>query len=109
MKHLIALFATLLSLSSYAASVEVISAEYQVENERQEKTLCLTVVRVPESGEILGIVEDIYDCFYAREARRNPENLLDINPRYLREVHPNLLQHLQSQGEPLRFYFSDGE
>ncbi len=105
-----AIISILFSLSSYAVEMDVISAEFQVENELNEKTLCLTVVRVPSTGELVGIVEDIYDCFYARTAKRNPHQPLEVNPKYLSPIQEQgLLDHLQRNDAQLDYYFSDGE
>lgn len=110
MKTLATVIFTLFSLNTFALEVDIISAEYQVENELAEKTLCLTVARVPKTGELLGIVEDIHDCFYARTAKRNPHLPLELDKKYLEPVtNPKLLQHLQRLDTQLTFYFSDGE
>jgi hypothetical protein len=90
--------------------VEVISAEYPVEDHLQNKTLCLTIVRVPKTGRLLGVVENIYDCFYARTAARFPNRALIINTRLLSKVEmPELEYHLQRIDGQLEFYFSEGE
>ncbi len=98
---------TIIAHSAFAMEVEVISSEYQVENEVQERSLCLTMVRVPQNGELLGIVEDITDCFYARSANKSLR--LEIDHRDLRPVHPSLLEHLQRPELAIKFYFSSGE
>jgi hypothetical protein len=71
MKSLITALSFLFSLGTFAFEAQVISTHFKVANELQEKTLCLTILRVRNTGEFLGIVEDIHDCFYAREAKSN--------------------------------------
>lgn len=109
MKNLFTLAIALFAFNSFAMTVDVISADFKVENEIAEKTLCVTVVKVSESGEQFGIVEDIGDCFYARMAKRNPLAPLEINPKSLGPVTSELNDHLQKRATGLEFYFSDGE
>jgi hypothetical protein len=104
----ILLFLTLLfSYSSFAAEVDVLSAEFGVEDEAARPELCLTVVRIPKSGAVIGIVETMYDCFYTRQAKKSPH--LQINLRTLTKPAPTLLSHLQSRDSSLEFLYSDGE
>lgn len=105
MKNLIVVALSLFSLNLFAFEAEVISAEFMVENE-----LCLTIVRVPATGELLGVVEDIRDCFYARLAKKNPHLPLELHDKYLLPLtHKELLQYLQTMDAQLKFYFSEGE
>lgn len=109
MKNFILLFVTLFALNSFGAEVEVISAELGLEDYNQEKTLCLTVVKVPERASLLAVVEDIGDCFYALKAHRG-ESVLDVDLDKLQVIHhPELREHLQKRLTQLEFYFSDGE
>lgn len=113
MKILIALifsFVTFQAFSQTTTEVDVISAEFPVEDFDQRKTLCLTVVRVPKTGKLLGVVEDIQDCFYARMARKSHNHKLQIETKKLQKInHPELREHLQRLDTQLEFYFSDGE
>ncbi len=114
MKNLIILIFFLFAYSAFAANavasteVDVLSAEFGVENEVQEKTLCLTTVRVPANGKLLGIVEDIHDCYYARIGKKN--HTLKLAVKKLKKIDdPNLRDHLQRMDAQLEFYFSDEE
>lgn len=112
MKSLFILLFCLLSVDGFAKTLEVdvLSAEYGVEDHLQKKTLCLTVVRLPSNGELLGVVEDIGDCFYARMAKRSPDHKIRLNVQNLRSLEmPELHDHLQSLDTQLKFLFSDGE
>ncbi len=108
MKTLILTSLVLFSLNSQATEVDVVSAEFGVEDQAQNKTLCLTVVRVPKNGKLLGVVEGIEDCFYARKGKKNPR--LTLNLKSLKPIaETDLLQHLQTLDTQLKFYFSQGE
>lgn len=112
MKNIIILLACLFSLNSFSKTVEVdvLSWEFGVEDQNQEKTLCLTVVRIPETGALLGVVEDIGDCFYARSAKRSSDHKIHLNLKGLREFSIiELREHLQTFDAQLEFLFSDGE
>lgn len=90
--------------------VDVINAEYLVEDEQSNKSLCLTVVRVPRNGNLLGIVESVSDCYYARLANSNPGLPLEIDLSELSPIeHSSLRRHLQKMDSQLKFYFSEGE
>ena len=110
MKNIIILIFCLISFNTFAATteVDVISAEFGVEDYTHRKTLCLTVVRVPKSGSLLGIVESIQDCFIARTAKKN--NRIHLAVKKLKKIdEPEMREHLQRLDTQLEFYFSDGE
>jgi hypothetical protein len=112
MKNIILLIICLFSLNAFSSTteVEIISAEFGVEDYDFRRTLCLTVVKIPKSGALLGVVESIEDCFYARQAKRSPDNRLQLPLKKLtRIVHPEMQEHLQKMDPQLKFYFSDGE
>lgn len=90
--------------------MDVLSADYGVEDHHQKKTLCLTVVRVPATGMLLGVVEGIEDCFYARSARKSPDHKIQIDLKKLKSFTiPALRDHLQTRDAQLKFLFSEGE
>lgn len=110
MKNIIILLFCLISFNTFSATteVDVISAEFGVEDYTQRKSLCLTVVRVPKSGSLLGIVESLEDCFYARTAKKN--NTIHLAVEKLQIIdEPEMREHLQRLDTQLEFYFSDGE
>ena len=107
MKTILLLLALSFSVSSFSAEVDVIDAEFGVEDEAGNPQLCLTVVRLPKTGAVIGIVESLYDCFYTRQAKKNPR--IDINFKGLSKPDSGLLEHLQSRDASLEFLFSDGE
>lgn len=111
MKNIIILLFCLFSYSAFAnVTVDVISAEYPVEDYLNRKTLCLTVVRVPQTGDLLGVVEDIGDCFYARAAKKSRNNKIKLPLNKLAKItDPEMKEHLQRMDTQLKFYFSDGE
>lgn len=111
-KILIHSFILLISLNAHATltEVDVLSADFGVEDNLQNKTLCLTVVRVPKSTRLLGIVETIQDCFFARQAKKAPSHKIKIDLKTLQKLEDfDLRQHLQTLDTQLQFYFSDGE
>ncbi len=112
MKNFLILIAFFLSYQAFAKSteVDVISAEFGVEDHTRSKSLCVTVVRVPQTGALLGVVESIEDCFYARTAKRAQSNLIQMDLSKLQPLSmPALRSHLQSMDGQLKFLFSDGE
>ena len=111
MKNILILILTFICFKSFAGTnVDVLSAEFGVEDESQRKTLCLTVVRIPKTAELVGIVEAIEDCFYARQAKKSPNHRLTINLKDLKPVtHAPLRTHLQTLDTQLKFYISYGE
>lgn len=112
MKNLLILIVCFLSLNTFAKTIEVdvISAEFGVEDHFQKNTLCLTVVRIPSDGSIVGVVEGIHDCFYARSAKKSPDHKihLDLNNLHTFTI-SELHDHLQSLDGQLKFLFSQGE
>ena len=112
MKNIFALILCLLSFQTFAAPslVDVVSTHIGVEDDEQRKSLCLTVIRVPGHNSLVGVVEDIRDCFYARSAKRSLRPQIQMNLPALKEIdHLPLRQHLQKLDTQLEFYFSDGE
>lgn len=107
MKTILLLTALLFSVSSFSAEVDVISAEFGVDDEAGNPELCLTVVRLPKTGAVVGIIESLYDCFYTRQAKKNPR--IDINFKRLSNPESGLREHLQSRDASLEFLYSDGE
>ena len=110
MKNIILFITLVLSFNTFAKPVvvDVISAEFAVEDQNQKKSLCLTVVRVPNSGNLLGLVESIEDCFYTRKAKKAPQLKIDLKT-FKKISMPELESHLQAMDTQLEFYFSDGE
>lgn len=113
MKIFIALLFSFISFQAFSGTfteVDVISAEFPLEDYDQRKTLCLTVVRVPETGKLLGVVESIEDCFYARKARKSQDHKIHLPMKKLQRIeHREMREHLQRLDTQLEFYFSDGE
>ena len=94
-------------LRSFAVEVDVINAEFGLEDEAGNPQLCLTVVRLPKTGAVVGIVESLYDCFYTRQAKKHPR--IQVYFKRLSKPDSGLLQHLQSRDASLEFLYSDGE
>lgn len=101
---------SLVSLNLFAADVDILSSKIGVKDYGNKKSLCLTVVRVPETSSLIGIVESIEDCFYARQAKKSSNHKMELNLKYLKEISDRRMQnHLQTLDAQLKFYFSDGE
>ncbi len=112
MKNIMILLVCLFCWNSFAASVEVdvLSVDFGIEDHLQNKSLCLTVVRVPATGALLGVLEGIHDCFYARTAKRSPNHKIQLDLKKLTAFTiPELQDHLQSIDTQLKFLFSQGE
>lgn len=112
MKNILILIVCLFAYNSFAKTteVDVLSAEFGVEDESLKKSLCLTVIRLPANGELIGVVEHIQDCFYARLARRAQRHTISIELGKLKTFSDTSLErHLQNLDGQLRFLFSEGE
>jgi hypothetical protein len=112
MKNILILIVCLISLDTFAKSIEVdvISTEFGVADHLQNNSLCLTVVRVPADGSLLGVVEGIQDCFYARAAKKSADHKIQIDMNTLRAFSiSELHDHLQTLDGQLKFLFSEGE
>jgi hypothetical protein len=101
MKKTLPLFLALISFNALSAtqSFDVLSTDLGV----HDKTLCLTVLRAQDSS-LIGVVEDIYDCFIARDASHKQRLKLDL--KKLKHIEN---QNLQSYDAQLKFYLSEGD
>lgn len=113
MKNAVILIFCLFAYNAFSApltTVDVISAEFGVEDFDQRKSLCLTVVRIPKDGKLLGVVESIDDCFYARTAKKSIDHKIKLAVGKLQKIdHPEMREHLQRLDTQLEFFYSDGE
>jgi hypothetical protein len=112
MKNLTILIFCLFCFETFAKTIEVdvLKTEIGIEDQNFNKTLCLTVVRVPHNGALLGLVEDIRDCFYARQANKSQDHKLRINLKNFKNLKADALAfHLQKIDTQLMFLFSEGE
>lgn len=111
MRLLIALF--FIVSSAQAAStlkVDVIDAQIGVSDYANAPTLCVITAREVSTGKMLGIVEDITDCFWTRQARRNHSATLEIPRRDFQALAPGeMLQHLQGFDSQLEFLWSNAD
>lgn len=109
--------ATLLLVSATACfaakrtlAIQVINVEIGLNDYTDRPTLCLVVGREVSSGRLVGLIEDIGDCFYARQARRAPEKVLKLPGQYLRPVREQeMLSHLQAFDSQLEFFWSSAD
>lgn len=105
--------AFLLTLSSAFASsleVEVIDTKIAMNDYTNRPTLCLSVVREVNTGKLFGIVEDITDCFYTRQARRSQESTISIPTKMLSSMSDSeMLHHLQAFDSQLEFLWSTAD
>jgi hypothetical protein len=110
MKNILLLIVLPLSLDAFSKPIlmDVLSAEFAVEDQNQNKSLCLTVVRVPKSGDLLGLVESVEDCFYARKAKKAPTLKIDLSA-FKKITMPEFEAHLQARDPQLKFYLSEVE
>lgn len=91
-------------------NVQVINVDIGLNDYADRPTLCLTTAREVETGRLVGVVEDIGDCFYARQANRSPETVLQVPRQYLRPVKTGqMLRHLQAFDSQLEFFWSNAD
>ena len=112
MKNLTILIFCLFCFQSFAQEIEVdiLSTEIGIEDQHFKPSLCLTVVRVPTSGALIGVIEDIRDCFYTRKANKASTSKMKIDLTALKSIKsPALGSHLQKMDSQLEFLFSEGE
>lgn len=111
MKNILFLLVLFSSFSLFAQeyTLRVTAVHIGVQDESGRPTLCLSFLENPE-GEVFGLLEDIHDCFYAREALNSTQGEITLHTRYLTLMDPaRLLNHLQTQYPSIEFYFSSGE
>jgi len=90
--------------------VQVINVDIGLNDYTDRPTLCLVTAREVSSGRLVGLLEDIGDCFYARQARRSPEKNLRIPGADLSPVkEKEMLQHLQAFDSQLEFFWSSAD
>mgnify|MGYP003393581062 CR=1 FL=1 len=90
--------------------VQVINVDIGLNDYTDRPTLCLVTGREVSSGRMVGLLEDIGDCFYARQAKRSPEQVLKLPGRYLSPVkEQEMLQHLQAFDSQLEFFWSNAD
>lgn len=106
-----ALLTLFISISGFAATeVDVLSHEFGFEDINQKKSLCLTVVRFPKNGKVMGILETIEDCYYARLADDSKSQRISINMKDLKKIsNKDMKNYLQTLSGELEFYFSEVE
>lgn len=105
-------FLLLLSVAQAADTVklEVIDAQFNVRDYTDRPSLCVTIVRDLTEGKLLGIVEDVTECYWARQARRNPTHSLEIPRHELQKIQDEDLQvHLQAFDSQLEFLWSSND
>lgn len=111
MRLIIAFF--LITTSAHAAStlkVDVIHTEVGVLDYTDRPTLCVTTAREVSTGKLLGIVEDITDCFWTRQARRTHATTLELPRHAFTPVEAGeMLQHLQGFDSQLEFLWSNAD
>lgn len=91
-------------------NVQVISVEIGLHDYEDRPTLCLTIARELKSGLLVGLIEDITDCFWARQANRSPEKILRLPKNYLSPVKQGqMLNHLQAFDSQLEFFWSNAD
>lgn len=109
------LFIAILLISSAAHSastlkVDVINTEIGVLDYTDRPTLCVTTAREVSTGKLLGIVEDIGDCFWTRQVRRTHASTLELPRHAFTKVEDNeMLTHLQGFDSQLEFLWSNAD
>ncbi len=105
--------ALLLVTKAFAAPMlkaEIIASEIGVEDYQARPTLCVTTVREINSGKLYGIVEDITDCYWTRQARRNPSIILEIPFASFHSTETDEMRtHLQGFDSQLEFLWSNAD
>ena len=112
MFRFIVVFLFLLSVAQAADTMklEVIDTQIGVNDYTDRPTLCITVARDLVDGKLLGIVEDITECFWTRKARRNTSHTLEIPRKELKKLQDEDMQlHLQAFDSQLEFLWSSND
>ncbi len=108
------LIASLLIFSTAQAAavlkVDVIDTQIGVHDYENRPTLCLMTVRDVTNGQLYGIVEDLGDCYWTRQARRNSHNTLELPRHAFKKVSAGeMLIHLQGFDSQLEFLWSNAD
>lgn len=107
---LIALFLTA-SLNTQAAGyirAEVQQVTIGAQDWDGRPTLCVVVVKNAETEEMLGLVEDIYDCYWTRLARQQKVLRVPVDA-FAPMNNAAMLQHLQGLDSQLEFFWSTAD
>lgn len=109
MKQILFSIILLTSFNAFSfVEVDVLSTEVGVEDYSQRKALCLTIVRIPKNGSVLGVLETIEDCFIGRMAKKSQRIKLDLN-KLQKITDYEMKDYLQSLDSHIEFYFSEAE
>jgi hypothetical protein len=107
---LVLLFSLSFAFASESMKLEVIDTQIGMNDYNENPTLCLIEARDVETGKLVGLVEDIFDCFWTRKARHLTSNTLEL-PRhdFVAFKSEEMLQHLQGFDSQLEFLWSNND
>jgi hypothetical protein len=89
-------------------SAEVVDASIGVNDWAGQPNLCVVVVRDVRSQALMGLVEDITDCYWTRQARR--QRVLRLpSDAFTRMEDERMAQHLQGFDSQLEFFWSTAD
>jgi hypothetical protein len=109
----IALITLLLSFGFNAQAAGFIRAEVQdvtigALDWEGRPTLCVVVVKDLQSQELLGLIEDITDCYWARQAKHQKILRVPVDA-FAPLDNTAMLQHLQALDSQLEFFWSTAD
>lgn len=102
------LFAAVFEARAGVIRAEVVDASIGVNDWAGQPTLCVVVVRDVRSQALMGLVEDITDCYWTRQARR--QRVLRLPSDAFAPVNDErMAQHLQGFDSQLEFFWSNAD
>jgi hypothetical protein len=107
---LIALLFITSALAAAPKNFDVINAEVGVHDYTDRPTLCVLTLREVTTGKLVGLVEDIGDCYWTRQTRRYSLASLELPSHSLNNhVAGEMLSHLQAFDSQLEFFWSTAD
>ena len=109
---LILLFMIVTMQSVYAKqfiSGKVAGVEIAAVDETGRESLCITYLHSETRSKTYGIVEDLYDCYYARKFSKVIGSTQKIPSGYLFSMYEGLNDHLLMSKDEVQYLFSEVE
>ncbi len=109
---LILLFMIITMQSVYAKqfiSGKIAGVEIAAVDETGRESLCITYLHSEARSKTYGIVEDLYDCYYARKFSKVIGSTQKIPNGYLFGMYEGLNDHLIASKDNVQYVFSEVE
>lgn len=90
-------------------SGKIAGVEIAVTDETGRESLCITYLQSEKRLKTYGIVEDLYDCYYAKKFSKVIGSTQKIPSGYLFDMYEGLKDHLLLNKDNVQYVFSEVE